>query len=32
MTSQTIDELANVLGPILNTLKKLQSKESKESK
>ncbi len=27
MTSQTIDELGNFLGPILSTLKKLQQKE-----
>lgn len=27
MTSQTIEELANYLGPILATLKKLQQKE-----
>jgi len=27
MTSQTIEELGNFLGPILNTLKKLQQKE-----
>ncbi len=27
MTSQTIEELANFLGPILSTLKKLQQKE-----
>jgi hypothetical protein len=26
MTSQTIEELANFLGPILSTLKKLQQK------
>lgn len=27
MTSQTIEELSNFLGPILSTLKKLQQKE-----
>lgn len=27
MTSQTIDELSNFLGSILNTLKKFQNKE-----
>jgi hypothetical protein len=27
MTSQTIEELGNFLGPILSTLKKLQQKE-----